>query len=198
MKRSARIRLLLMGSTAFSLAACGDDGEQAAIYSTVQECIAGGVYTEQYCRTSFDEALSRHPQVAPRYNARAECEADFGPDRCDYRPVRDSGGSFWMPMMAGFMLGQALDNRPRWSEPLYRPNLEPPPPAAGSPGSSSWGTTSWSYRPGSFRTGSNVEVGYGSGPTSVSRGSIGTTPVRTSTLSRGGFGARAASVGVAS
>ncbi|CAK0751895.1 exported hypothetical protein [Azospirillaceae bacterium] len=141
MKRSSRIRLLLMGSTAFALAACGDDTEQAGVYASVADCVAGGVYTEQYCRTSFDQASERHPEVAPRYSAKTECEADFGPDRCDYRPVRtaDGGsGSFWMPLMAGFLVGQVLNNRSSWSEPLYRPNMAPPPPPS-SGSSGNWG-----------------------------------------------------------
>ncbi|MBI1209671.1 MAG: DUF1190 domain-containing protein [Azospirillum sp.] len=192
-KRSAQVRLLLMGSAAVALAGCGEDAQKAEVYASVDECIASGVYTETYCRNSFEQAKKEHPRVAPRYASQSDCEADFGATRCEYRPQSgvsggdSGGGSFWLPLMSGFLVSQALNSLGRSAEPLYRPDE----------GRRNWSGSSTYYSPGSWRTGSNTEVSRSTGSTWVKPSSISPAP-RTTTISRGGFGSRASSFGVSS
>lgn len=51
---------------------------------------------------------------APRYSRKEECEAEFGAGNCE---MRQSGGtgSFFMPMMMGYMLGGAFRQPVSWS-----------------------------------------------------------------------------------
>jgi len=201
MKRSAQVRLLLMGSAAIALAGCNDESksEEARVYESVEQCVKDGVYTEKYCRDSFEAAQKVHPQAAPHYASKSECEADFGAARCQQPAASGTSGgesSPWIPAMAGFLVGQVVSNLTHsLSQPLYRPDV----------GRRDWGGISSprSYDPGSWRTGGNVEVGRTTGTTTLrpdvfSRSNTGSVPQSTTTVSRGGFGARASSVGVSS
>lgn len=198
MKRSAQVRLLLMGSAAMALAACDNENksEEARVYESVEQCVQDGVYTEKYCRESFEAAQKAHPQQAPHYTSKSDCEADFGAARCQQQQSPASGSSGgtspWIPAMAGFLVGQVVSNLTHsLSQPLYRPDV----------GRRDWGgvSTPRSYNPGSWRTGGNIEVGRTTGTTTLRPEAFsGGTPQSTTTVSRGGFGARASSVGVAS
>lgn len=188
MKRSRRISLVLMGTATIALAAC-DDTEQAGVFSSVEECKASGIYTEEHCNSSLDEAKKQHAKVAPKFSTLEDCEAEFGPGRCSSphgsQAVQQGGGSgsFWMPLMMGYLVGKALNN----SQPLYRPYERPQTGYSG--GSGSWG---------GWRTGDNVQVSDRTGAQTVSSSATRASTPKTTTVSRGGFGARASSVGAAS
>ncbi|NYZ11922.1 DUF1190 domain-containing protein [Azospirillum sp. RWY-5-1] len=199
MKRSARMKLLLMGSATLALTACDDTQEvtKAGVYDTVEQCLADGVYSEGYCRDAYKGATEQHAAVAPKYANVQECEADFGPGRCQVAPngavavdgqqASGGGGSFFMPLMTGFLVGQLLNSggRSYYGQPLYRPYQG----TSGPGGAGGWG---------SYRTAQNVDVGARTGAVDVTRSTLQAPPARTTTISRGGFGARATSVGVAS
>ena len=53
------------------------------------------------------------PRKRPRYSRKEECEAEFGAGNCETRET-DGGGSFFVPMMMGYMLGNAF------RQPVYR------------------------------------------------------------------------------
>lgn len=220
MKRTRRLRLLLMGPASFLLAACGDDAEQAGVYDSVDECVKGGIYTETACRSALDNARGQHLQAAPRFASAFECERDFGPGRCESyaisRPVPPQGSetaaastsSIWLPAMAGFLVGQALGGGQSWrGEPLYR-RAEPPPPQQQQSSSSSGG--GWRYSSNVrlddwYRTSDGGTVSNRTGSTTVNRGSPGSSTYsydwsggKSTTVSRGGFGSRASSVGASS
>lgn len=189
MKRSFRIRLVLMGSATAVLAGCDDPPQAAGVFASVAECVQSGAYSEAECKTALETAKKDHPKVAPRYVSREACEADFGPGKCEpptqqqQQVVHDSGGgSFWMPLMMGYMVGKAM-NGPggMFGQPLYRGNE-----SFAGPGT---------YSAGSWRTASNTPVADRTGLTTVGSGARASTP-QTTTVSRGGFGSRASSVGV--
>ncbi len=78
-----------------------------ADYSSVEQCIAGKMFTPEYCRAEYDKALVTHQQSAPRFNDMGSCEAQFGAHNC--QSVRQSKGNSWfVPAMAGFVLGQVV------------------------------------------------------------------------------------------
>lgn len=199
MKRSARMKLLLMGSATLALTACDDTQEvtKAGVYDTVEQCLADGVYSQDYCSDAFQGAVEQHVAVAPKYANVEECEADFGPGRCQIAPsgaVENSGqqasgggGSFFMPLMTGFLVGQLLNSggRSYYGQPLYRPYER----TAGAGGAGRWG---------GYRTAQNVDVGSRTGAVNVTRSTLQAPPARTTTISRGGFGGRASAVGLAS
>ncbi len=111
MKKSKAIRLVLLGSTGLTLAACGQSPpSDAKFFSKVEDCIP--VKGESACRESLAKSEQDFVAEAPRFNRQEECEADFGAGNCETR--RTGSGSFFMPMMMGYMMGN------RFNRPVYR------------------------------------------------------------------------------
>lgn len=114
MKRSKKAALVLMAPAASLLVAgCSTNKDPALVYGSLQECISSGINSEEQCRLDYAKAERLHPTVAPKYVSRAECEADFGPGKCEEAPKAGEGGShssgFFMPMMMGFLAGQMMN-----------------------------------------------------------------------------------------
>ena len=56
MKRSKSISLAVMGLSAFSMTAC-DKPVEAAVYESVEQCIADSVFSAEQCQSEFDSAM---------------------------------------------------------------------------------------------------------------------------------------------
>lgn len=165
MKKSKTIRLALLGGTSFALGACDDTPpSDAKFFSSLQECTAH--YSESECQTMVKKAEEQHLATAPKFSRQEECEAEFGVGHCETRG--DGGGSFFMPMMMGYMLGHMMGGG--WYGPVYR-----------GPDNAAYTTTSngRAYNVGSFA---------GSGRSATFRSSGAITQV-----ARGGFGSSARS-----
>lgn len=113
MKRSSSITLTLFATA--TLAACGEEAPPPAPkpFASVQECIVGG-NTEDVCKDAFEKAFETHKTTAPRFTAQEDCEKGVDVDKCVKTQVKNSDGSFsdvFLPAMAGYLLGQAM-NRP--------------------------------------------------------------------------------------
>ncbi len=167
-RRSPILITLLMGASVIALSACEEPKVDAAVFETLQQCLANPDMDPGQCRQSFAEARSQHQSVAPKYANAADCEADFGNGRCEAAPYQtSSGGSVFMPLMMGYMMGSMIGGRGGVaSQPLYRPA-----------GSSS-----------GFRTADNKSVGSRTGRTQVAKSATSRPSVKSSTISRGGFG----------
>jgi uncharacterized protein YgiB involved in biofilm formation len=111
MKKSKAIRLVLLGSTGLTLAGCEQSPpSDATFFSKVEDCIP--LKGEVTCRDGFAKSEQDFVAEAPRFTRQEECEADFGAGNCETR--RAGSGSFFMPMMMGYMMGNAF------SSPVYR------------------------------------------------------------------------------
>ena len=174
MKRSKHLKLALMGVSALALAAC-DNAEDAAIFENLDQCVAQDGFGLEDCKTNLKKAEEEHVRVAPKYTSVADCEADFGAEKCEIAPQKtQSGGSVFMPLMMGYMMGNLLSGGSRVStQPLYRAQSDPT----------------------NFRTGDNHKV---AGKTGISKvpTQVAKAPTRkTSTIRRGGFGSTARRTG---
>jgi len=189
MKRSASIRLTLMGAAAATtLAGCGETPPAAPpAFSTVQDCVIGG-FAESECRSAYEEAFKSHLERAPRFTSRQDCESKVDVDYCVEAPVRGADGSttnVFVPLMAGYVLGRMMT-----------------PPAQTSGGGYSGGSGGFRggpiYRsrdyPGSYRDGGNLQTSR-SGGSSVSTAPSRPANVNTTTVSRSGFGSSGSSFG---
>lgn len=126
MKRSRSLTLLLMGSLSLGVAGCSSESAEEGMYtfSSVQECASSGLFDEAQCKEMAAQAVAQNPH----FSSREECEARFGADACvDAGPrpgtqVQEGSGSFWMPMLAGFMAGRFLGGGGLMQgvQPLYR------------------------------------------------------------------------------
>ncbi|MDX1537127.1 DUF1190 domain-containing protein [Arsukibacterium sp.] len=187
-KRSQKAALIFMlPATGLALNGCAEKQVEAQVFSTPEECAAFYNPPAQ-CQAAFAEAAQLHPKVAPRYANKQECEADFGAGQCETAPEQHQQGSFFMPMMMGFMAGQMLN----------RGGLAP---AAGQTGQQTAAATGRNTVPtqplyksrddrNTFRTATNTAVASQPGSTSIRPSAVQPKPA---TLARrGGFGAQAA------
>lgn len=185
MKRSSHINLIRMRK-AFGvfplkplalcittlLSACGEEPEQPAdIFKTLADCRSTYPDLTAQCDIAFDQALKAAETTAPKYATLQDCIADFGTDQCRKQDKSD-GTSWFMPAMAGFMLGQALDGGGYRSAPLFTSTY------AGSPYYHRWSTAD----------------GYGFGDyrqrkVHIPRNTFKPKPAVTKTIQRGGSAA---------
>ncbi len=119
MKKSHSIRLVLLGGASVALAACDDGGgpsKDARFYPTVNECAAD--LGAKACEDAKAVADKAQVAEAPRFSQKQQCEQEFGAGNCESRQEA-GGGSFFMPMMMGYMVGSMLSGN-RYSQPVFR------------------------------------------------------------------------------
>ncbi len=184
MKRSKKAALVLMVPVAtLLLAGCGEESEQAMVFSDPSECSAAGLNDTTQCNADYAAAQALHPQVAPKYLNKEECETDFGAGQCETAPQQTAqGGSVFMPMMMGFLAGQMMNRGGS--------NLQQP--AAAGPGSKVPTQPLYKSRDdrGTFRTATNTPVAKGIGPITLKPSQV--KPQVGQVVRRGGFGQQAA------
>ncbi|QFU08304.1 hypothetical protein PARPLA_02902 [Rhodobacteraceae bacterium THAF1] len=123
-KRSRTARVVLLGSAAFGLAACQpEERVEAEVFPTVEECqaVAGlgdNDFTAEDCAQGFAEAEAVHRESAPRYADQDVCEEQHGGE-CIVEQ-RTDGTSIFLPLLAGYMIGNMLGGRGMAAQPLYR------------------------------------------------------------------------------
>lgn len=103
MRRSS-VKLVLAGALPLALAGCGPSEQKDTVnakanFSSVQEC-ADAKVPVNICSDAYMQALSDHRRIAPTYDDKASCDADFVPDYCQVA----SDGKY-MPKLGGFELG---------------------------------------------------------------------------------------------
>lgn len=136
MRRLKRSRVLhvssLMATAGFTLAACGQSAPSApsapegewdapaqVAYSSVEACVSSGEPANE-CQAAFDTASKQAADNAPRYTSQQECESAWGAGQCQ-EGTNTGNGSFFMPMLAGFMMARMMNGSPRAAaQPLYR------------------------------------------------------------------------------
>ena len=194
-KRSQSVALTAVG--ALSLAGCDatpdfpqvdeveqsrlqfGEGVDALAYDSVAECTGAGIIPASACQEAQDAAVKQNAAGAPRFDALDVCEEQHGEGACTQQ-VANNGGSYFSPLLTGFVVGQLLNggNRGYQYSGLYR------------------------GRDGRQYTGGGVGGGYlyrnpRTGGLQVGRQAIAppvATPrvqTRSSVVSRGGFGGRA-------
>ena len=126
MKKSRSIRLVLLGSASIALASCGDDGppNDAKFFANLQECSA--IYDTTQCLDAQKKAESTFSAEVPKFGRKEQCEAEFGAGNCETKQLAENNassggaGSFFMPMMMGYMMGNMLGGQSRFNQPVYR------------------------------------------------------------------------------
>jgi uncharacterized protein YgiB involved in biofilm formation len=116
MRRSRSIRLVLLGATAVTLGACGDEdlaqGEYFPDQASCQRTVSAGD-----CSIALAEARQRHLTTAPQFGSVADCEREHGVGNCEMvqppAPVTTGGATtggggsgvsrvYYVPAMRGF------------------------------------------------------------------------------------------------
>lgn len=215
MKRSRVVSLVLLGAagaTAYGLATwtgASSDQTDAEVFTTAGDCAARG-HDAATCAGAFETASMRNAADAPRFEARADCERDFGAGQCNTTSVRRPDGSiatYFVPAMIGYALARSLSGQggPTVAQPLYSC-----PPERRRPDGTCYRTSSgysfYSGYSGSWSSGAS-----GSRPAAAAqrvpaavfeRPAAGTAVVRSGgsvgTVTRGGFGSTGHAVASAS
>ncbi|KKN06232.1 hypothetical protein LCGC14_1079380 [marine sediment metagenome] len=179
--RSGKVRLTLLGASAFALAGCFHEQVEATVFPDADSCRAASdsptaELSAEECEAAYAEALAEHERTAPRYDALEVCEEEHGGQCYVDEQGGGGGGSIFLPLLAGYMIGNMLGGGARGlkSQPLYATKNGRYATANGSTTlSSNRGRTSVS--PASFKA----------APTTA-----GTRPMsRTAVQKTGGFGA---------
>ena len=178
--RSSRITPVAMAiSAVFMLSACEKSDETVSLYQNADDCSKANPSNSAQCAKAFTEAKAEAAKTAPKYANRADCVAEFGETQCTQAPAQagmsaesQQGGSMWMPLMAGFMMGRMMGGGGYAQQPLFTSKN------AGSPASGKFvDATGKSYGPATAGRSMNV-------PPSA----MAPKPATTSTVTRGGFG----------
>ncbi|GBU10046.1 hypothetical protein AwWohl_11840 [Gammaproteobacteria bacterium] len=168
MKHSKTLKLAILPAAILLLAACGETDIESSVYNNPQECSEN--MDAAICNEAFKEAQIANATEAPKYSTVKQCEIEHGVGKCEQNA--QSGGSFFMPMMMGYLMSSAFRGGAGGnnSKALYS--------RAGSSNLSTAGGTSVS----------------GTGKTKVSPSAFKSTPA---TVNRSGFGqsAKAKSTG---
>lgn len=111
MRKSEGIRLVLLGGASLAIASCDETPPpDARFFTSTEECAT--VHSQATCEEALADSQSRFTAEAPRYTRKEDCEAEFGDGNCESGEA--GAGSFFMPMLMGYMLGNAF------RQPVYR------------------------------------------------------------------------------
>lgn len=181
MRKAAPIKSFTIGAASLLLGACGTD-DAASIYLDADDCSNDNPSFSAACETTYQAALEEAKETSPKYETQADCEYDFGEGVCERQNA--SSGSFFMPLMAGYMLGNLMSGSRRYT-PMYTSN------SRNSPLRNRW-FTSDGRDVGNYDLKNRKKY-------RVRDSFFNKRPTTTSTLKRGGFGniARATSSRVA-
>jgi uncharacterized protein YgiB involved in biofilm formation len=120
MRKWFAFRPLAVSMSVVFLSACGEEPEIASIYTSVDECSSSNPNYMQECKVAYQEAKDEALRTGPKFLGQADCEFEFGQDNCEYvarteeqipgnnnnnANNQSSSGSFFMPLMAGYMMG---------------------------------------------------------------------------------------------
>ena len=117
MRKGFALKPLAVGIAGIMATGCADDRQDAQISTSLEDCKTDYPDAAERCDAAYQTALDEASRTSPRFNSEYDCEYEFGPNQC--REVNNSGGSFFMPFMAGFMVSQLLSPRPYYSQPIY-------------------------------------------------------------------------------
>ena len=166
----------------FMLSGCEKTDETVSLYQNADDCSAANPGKCAECTKAFKNAPPAAVRRAPEVATREDCVAEFGEGQCQQAPAQagmapenqaqaQSSGSFWMPLMAGYMMGRMMSGGMQ-QQPLFS-SKNPASPAYGQ------------YTDASGK-------GYGAaqpGRTmNVPKTAMAPKPATTSTVTRGGFG----------
>ncbi|MDE1190183.1 MAG: DUF1190 family protein [Pantoea sp.] len=164
----------------FMLAGCEQSDETVSLYQNADDCAKANPSQSAQCTTAYNNAKKEAERTAPKYATREDCVAEFGENQCQQTPAQagtnaeaQQSGSFWMPLMAGYMMGRMMGGGAGFAQqPLFSPKT-PNSPANGQFVDAS---------------GKNYGTATSGRTMNVPKTAMAPKPATTSTITRGGFG----------
>lgn len=169
----------------FMLAGCEQSDETVSLYQNADDCAKANPDQSGQCKAAYNNALKEAERTAPKYASREDCVAEFGENQCQQAPAQagagitannaeaQHSGGFWMPLMAGYMMGRMMGGGAGFAQqPLFSPKT-PASPANGQ------FVDAAGKNYGSATSGRTMNV---------PKTAMAPKPATTSTITRGGFG----------
>lgn len=100
MKRSKYVQLSLAASVALAISGEAAAVDQSRSFQSVEQCVDAEVAAD-VCSNAYVAALTEHRRIAPAYDDKDKCDADFAADWCQ----KNSAGRF-VPKLGGFKVPQ--------------------------------------------------------------------------------------------
>lgn len=118
MRKTAAVRPIALGIAGLFLHGCGDDSQQGRIYSSLDDCRNNNPpeFGEK-CEAAYRYALAEAERTGPKFSSEYDCEYEFGPNQCHRVELAD--GNFFMPLMAGYVMAEVIDEIGDAVSPLY-------------------------------------------------------------------------------
>lgn len=167
-------------SAVFMLAGCEQADETVSMYQNADDCSKANPGQSAQCTTAYNSALKEAEKTAPKYASREDCVAEFGEDQCKQAPAQagtnaeaQQSGSFWMPLMAGYMMGRMMGGGAGFAQQPLFSSKNPASPANGK------------FVDASGRNYGNATSGR---TMNVPKTALAPKPATTNTVTRGGFG----------
>lgn len=171
-------------TAAFMLAGCEKSDETVSTYLNADDCASANPGKSAECTTAYNNALKEAERTAPKYATREDCVAEFGEGQCQQAPAQagmapenqaqaQSSGGFWMPLMAGYMMGRLMSGGAGFAQQPLFSSRNPASPAYGQ------------YTDAS---GKNYGAAQPGRTMNVPKTAMAPKPATTSTITRGGFG----------
>ncbi|MBV4367165.1 DUF1190 family protein [Erwinia sp. BNK-24-b] len=167
----------------FMLAGCEKTDETVSLYQNADDCSSANPGKSEQCTTAYNNAKKEAEKTAPKYATREDCVAEFGEGQCQKAPAQagvgttnaesQQSGSFWMPLMAGYMMGRLMGGGAGFAQQPLFTSRSPGSPANGKFVDAS-GKSFGAATPGRTMT--------------VPKSALAPKPMTTSTVTRGGFG----------
>lgn len=100
MKRSKYVQLSLAASVAMAISGEAAAVDQPRSFQSVEQCVDAEVAPD-VCSSAYVAALGEHRRIAPAYDDKTQCDADFAAGWCQ----KNSDGRF-VPRLGGFKVPQ--------------------------------------------------------------------------------------------
>jgi uncharacterized protein YgiB involved in biofilm formation len=164
----------------FMLAGCEQSDETVSLYQNADDCAKANPSQSAQCTTAYNNAKKEAERTAPKYATREDCVAEFGENQCQQAPAQagtnaeaQQSGSFWMPLMAGYMMGRMMGGGAGFAQQPLFSSKTPNSPANGQFVDAS---------------GKNYGAATSGRTMNVPKTAMAPKPATTSTITRGGFG----------
>jgi uncharacterized protein YgiB involved in biofilm formation len=187
-KHHPGLTLGTIAASALLVSQCSRDTTPDLIFSTPDQCVASGM-DRLVCQAGYQDAVHANLTKAPRFSTLAQCEAEFGDEKCVERPAGTAAASsthtgIFVPILSGYMLSSAITNIDEYQADRRRREEEED-NAGGSGGGTSGSGAVYEKRNGDRVTPGGIRGGR-QGMMTLERGQHSVNPVKV--VSRRGFG----------
>ena len=85
MRKSYALKPLAIGIASVFLSACGEEKQDAQIYTSLEDCKRDFPDAVERCDAAYKTATEEAMRTSPRFNSEYDCEYEFGANYSSYR-----------------------------------------------------------------------------------------------------------------